>query len=148
MFAERPGGQGDALVPAEDSGDSRRGLAEKGEGPVAKSYRLVPDSFAEFSLTRVRRLTDPELLASGSYGCEGCGEHGAFGYLTTTGELLCEGCLRYQLGYEQAEENNVRLIVGSAVAAALAAGASEQLVRVAVDDALFDLARVHSELDH
>jgi len=115
---------------------------------VARSYRLVPDSFAEFSLMRVRRLTDAELLASGPYGCKGCGQHGGFGYLDARGELLCEGCLRYQLGYEQAEENNVRLIVGSAVAAALAAGASEQLVRVAVDDALYDLTRVDSDLDH
>src|SRR4051794_41499396 len=93
---------------------------------MARQHRVVPDSFAEFYATRVRRVTDGELLVTGPYGCRGCGEHAAFGYLDANRELLCEGCLRYHLGYEQAEEKTVRLIVGSAGAAAVAAGGSRE----------------------
>jgi hypothetical protein len=85
---------------------------------------------------RVRRLTDAELLARGPYSCTGCGQRAAFGSLDATGEMLCEGCLRYHHGYEQAEEWNVRLIVASAVAAALASSAPVELVRVAFEDAI------------
>jgi len=113
---------------------------------MARQNRVVPDSFAEFSARRVRRVTEAELLATGPYGCRGCGEHAAFGYLDASGELLCEGCLRYHLGYEQAEERNVRLIVGSAVAAAFAAGVPERLVRLAVEDAFCDAVRVDADL--
>src|SRR3954468_22857925 len=103
---------------------------------MARQDRLVPDSFADFHARRVRRLTDAELLITGPYGCRGCGEHAAFGYLRPGGDLLCESCLRYVLGYEQATEENDRLIVGSAVAGALAAGAPEAMIYRAVDDAL------------
>src|SRR4051794_34035592 len=88
----------------EDSGDPRGDPLERGAGPMTRQNRVVPDSFEEFSARRVRRLTEGELLATGPYGCRGCGEHAAFGYLDASGELLCEACLRYQLGYEQAEE--------------------------------------------
>jgi len=113
---------------------------------MGKPYRVVPDSFAEFYASRVRRVTSAELLAGGPYGCRGCGEHAAFGYLDEGGEMLCEGCLRYHLGYEQAEERNVRLIVGSAVAAALATGAPRELIHLAVDDALREAVRVDADL--
>jgi hypothetical protein len=112
---------------------------------MARLYRSVPDSFAEFSAARVTRLTDAELLASGPYGCRGCGTHAAVGYLDASRELLCEGCLRYQLGYEQAEERNVRLILTSAVAGALAAGAPEDMIRVAFEDALRGVVRVDAD---
>jgi hypothetical protein len=59
--------------------------------------------------------------------------------------MLCEGCLRYQLGYEQAEERNVRLILSSAVAGALAAGAPEGMIRVAFEDALRDVVRIDAD---
>src|SRR4051794_18069367 len=98
---------------------------------MARPYRFVPDSFAEFSVRRIRRLTDAELLASGPYGCRGCGAHAPFGYLDGAQDMLCEGCLRYHLGYEQAEEKNARLIVSAAVAGALAAGAPEDMIRMA-----------------
>jgi hypothetical protein len=49
-------------------------------------------------------------------------------------------CVIY-LGYEQAEERNVRLILSSAVAGALAAGA-EDMIRVAFEDALRDVVRI------
>jgi hypothetical protein len=111
---------------------------------MARPYHLVPDSFAEFSSGRVRRLTDAELLRSGPYGCRGCGEHAAFGYLDGR-DMLCEGCLRYHLGYEQAEERTVRLIVSSAIAGALAAGAPEDMIRMAVDDALCEAVRVDAD---
>src|SRR3954452_4168379 len=113
---------------------------------MPRQHRVVPDSFTEFYASRVRRLTDGETLATGPYGCRGCGEHAAFGYLDAGGEMLCEGCLRYQLGYEQAEEKNIRLIIGSAVAAALAAGAPEELVHLAVDDALREAVRINADL--
>lgn len=113
---------------------------------MSRQHRLVPDTFAEFEATRVRRLTDSELLASGPYGCGGCGEHPALGYLDTGADMLCEGCLRYHLGYEQAEERNVRLIIGSAIAAALATGAPKHLVHLAVEDALHDSVRVDADL--
>lgn len=113
---------------------------------MGKPYRVVPDSFAEFHAKRVRRLTDAEMLAAGPYGCRGCGEHAAFGYLDVTGESLCEGCLRYHLGYEQAEEKHVRLVIGAAVAAALAAGAAEEMIHLAVEDALRDAVRVDADL--
>jgi hypothetical protein len=113
---------------------------------MARPHRLVPDTFAEFYLKRVSRVTDAEMLAGGPYGCSGCGEHAAFGYLDSGGDGLCEGCLRYHLGYEQAEEKNIRLIIGSAVAAALAAGASEAMVHLAVDDALHGTVRVDADL--
>src|SRR3954451_764666 len=113
---------------------------------MAKPYRFVPDSFEKFSAGRVRRLTDAELLMTGPYGCRGCGQHAAFGYLDASGEMLCEGCLRYHLGYEQAEEKNARLIVGSAVAAAFAAGVPETVVRLAVEDAFCDAVRVVTDL--
>src|SRR3954447_8158208 len=112
---------------------------------MAKPYRFVPDSFEKFSAGRVRRLTDAELLTSGPYGCRGCSEHAAFGYLDATHEMLCEGCLRYHLGYEQAEERTVRLIVSSAIAGALAAGAPEDMIRMAVDDALCEAVRVDAD---
>ena len=113
---------------------------------MARQHRVVPDSFTEFYASRVRRLTDAETLTTGPYGCCGCGEHTAFGYLDASGEALCEGCLRYHLGYEQAEERNVRLIVGSAVAAALATGAPRELIHLAVDDALREAVRVDADL--
>ena len=113
---------------------------------MARSYRFVPDSFAEFLFARVRKLSDAELLASGPYGCVGCGQRAALGSLDGTGDALCEGCLRYHHGYEQAEEWNVRLIVASAVAAALASGAPVELVRVAVEDALCEHVRVEADL--
>src|SRR3954452_16582611 len=113
---------------------------------MARQNRVVPDSFEEFSARRVRRVTERELLLTGPYGCRGCGEHAAFGYLDASGELLCEACLRYQLGYEQAEEKTVRLIVGSAVAAAFAAGVSEKIVRLAVEDAFSDAVRVETDV--
>jgi hypothetical protein len=109
---------------------------------MARQDRVVPDSFAAFHASRVRRLTDAELLTTGPYGCRGCGEHAGFGYLRESGELLCESCLRYVLGYEQATEESVRLIVGSAVAAALAAGANEEMIYRAVDDAVGKGVRV------
>jgi hypothetical protein len=112
---------------------------------MAKPYRFVPDSFAEFSVRRVRRLTDAELLASGPYGCRGCGAHAAFGYLDGAHDMLCEGCLRYHLGYEQAEERNARFIVSAAVAGALAAGAPEDMIRMAVEDALREAVRVDAD---
>jgi hypothetical protein len=115
---------------------------------MASPFRSVPDSFAEFSATRVTRLTDTELLASGPYSCRGCGAHAAVGYLDyldAPHEMLCEGCLRYHLGYEQAEERNVRLILSSAVAGALAAGAPQDLIRVAVEDALRDAVRIDAD---
>jgi hypothetical protein len=55
---------------------------------------------------------------------------------------LCEACLRQFHGDDMKEEALVRGIVGAAVAAALDAGASEQLVQTAVDDALSDRVRV------
>jgi len=113
---------------------------------MSRQQRLVPDTFAEFDATRVRRLTDSELLATGPYGCRGCGEHPALGHLDGGAEMLCEGCLRYHLGYEQAEERNVRLIIGSAIAAALATGAPVKLVHLAVEDALRDAVRVDADL--
>ena len=113
---------------------------------MARPYRSVPHSFEEFSLRRVRRLTDAELFASGPYGCRGCGAHAAFGYLDATDEMLCEGCLRYHLGFEQAEERNVRLIIASAVAAALESGAPEEMIRIAVDDALRGVVRIEADL--
>jgi hypothetical protein len=109
---------------------------------MARQDRVVPNSFAEFHASRVRRLTDAELLNSGPYGCRGCGEHAAFGYLRASGEPLCESCLRYVLGYEQGIEESVRLIVGSGIAAALAGGATEEMVYRAVDDALGKGVRV------
>jgi hypothetical protein len=112
---------------------------------MARPYRFVPNSFEEFSSRRVRRLTDAELLISGPYGCRGCGAHAAFGYLDSTREMLCEGCLRYHLGYEQAEERSVRLIVSSAVAGGLAAGAPEDMIRMAVEDALHESVRVDAD---
>ena len=112
---------------------------------MARSYRFVPESFAEFLFLRVRTLTDAELLASGPYSCGGCGQRAAFGTLEATDELLCEGCLRYHHGYELAEEWNVRLIVASAVAAALASGAPVELVRVAVEDALCEHVRIEAD---
>src|SRR3954462_7180865 len=113
---------------------------------MARQHRVVPDSFAEFYASRVRRLTDGETLATGPYGCRGCGEQAAFGYLDASGEALCAGGLRYHLGYEQAEERNVRLIIGSAVAAALATGAPRELIHLAVDDALREAVRVDADL--
>jgi hypothetical protein len=98
----------------------------------------------EFSAARVRRLTDAELLESGPYGCRGCGGNAAFGWLDGR-DRLCEACLRYHLGYEQAEERNVRLIVSSAVAGALAAGAPEDMIRMAVEDALRETVRVDAD---
>jgi hypothetical protein len=112
---------------------------------MARPYRSVPNSFAEFSVTRVTRLTDAELFASGPYGCRGCGANAAIGYLDSTHETLCEGCLRYHLGYEQAEERNVRLILSSAVAGALAAGAPEDMIRVAFEDALRNVLRIDAD---
>ena len=112
---------------------------------MARPYRFVPDSFGEFAAGRVRRLTDAELLLSGPYSCRGCGAHAAFGYLDATREMLCEGCLRYHLGYEQAEEKNVRLILSSAVAGALAAGAPADMIRVAVEDALRQAVRFDTD---
>src|SRR3954468_7202243 len=112
---------------------------------MSRQQRLVPDTFAEFDGTRVRRLPDSELLATGPYGCRGCGEHPALGHLDGGAEMLCEGCLRYHLGYEQAEERNVRLIVSSAIAGALAAGAPEDMIRMAVEDALRETVRVDAD---
>ena len=112
---------------------------------MASPYRSVPDSFAEFFATRVTRLTDAELLASGPYGCRGCGAHAAVGYLDASHEMLCEGCLRYHLGYEQAEERNVRLILSSVVAGALAAGAPEGMIRAAFEDALRNVVRIDAD---
>jgi hypothetical protein len=112
---------------------------------MARPYRFVPDSFAEFSAGRVRRVTDAELLMSGPYGCRGCGEHAAYGYLDGARDMLCEGCLRYHHGYEQAEERSVRLIVSSAIAGALAAGAPEDMIRMAVEDALREAVRVDAD---
>jgi hypothetical protein len=112
---------------------------------MARPYRFVPGSFAEFSAGRVRRLTDAELLMSGPYGCRGCGANAAYGFLDGARDMLCEGCLRYHLGYEQAEERNARFIVSAAVAGALAAGAPEDMIRVAVEDALREAVRVDAD---
>src|SRR3954451_24816933 len=113
---------------------------------MARQHRVVPDSFAEFYASRVRRLTDGETLSTGPYGCCGCGEHTAFGYLDASGEALCEGGLRYHLRYAPAEERNVPLIVGSSVAAALATGPPQELIHLAVDDALREAVRVDAAL--
>lgn len=56
--------------------------------------------------------------------------------------IMCEACLRQFHGSDTEEERMVRAIVGAAVAAALEMGASEDLVRAAVDDAFSQRVRV------
>ncbi len=70
--------------------------------------------------------------------CESCG-----GPDPITRDGICRECLRYHHGYEEAEEALVNAMVGGAVAGALDAYVSPELITVAVHRAI----RKHSDRD-
>jgi len=86
--------------------------------------RVVPMMFEDY----VAKFFQP--LSAPGETCSGCLEHPAIA--KDTGNRYCEVCLRYSHGYDQAEEKLVRSLVQGAIAAALDAGASGELVRRAV----------------
>ena len=73
--------------------------------------------------------------------CSGCGNPVAIAR-ESNGNVYCRGCLRYSFGCDTTEEEMVRSIIGAAISAALAAGASEQLVRAAIADAMREAVHV------
>ena len=79
--------------------------------------------------------------------CEGCGRNDLRCWSEPTivkdkPMLTCEACLRYAHGCDQEEEIMVRALLGAVVRAALEQGASRELVRNAVAQALdADIAR-------
>jgi len=99
---------------------------------------LVPcdprDYFA--SLERVAEPTD---------SCDGCGETPGIYVLDPRCKPICKACAKYHLGHDQAEEKMIRSIIGAAIVAALNAGAGEELVRRAFEDALHERIRVEGE---
>ena len=86
---------------------------------------------------------DKRLTRVSGKECSGCWEAPAIA--SDGSNNYCEACLRYIFGYSQTEEKMVRSIVGAAAAAARDAGASEELVRLAVEDAFTDQVRVETE---
>jgi len=100
---------------------------------------LVPRDFDDYLAANYGPMESVSTKA-----CSGCGNSVAI-VRECNGNVYCHGCLRYSFGCDAAEEKMVRAIIGGAVAAALGAGASEELVHLAVQDALGENVRVEGD---
>ncbi len=97
---------------------------------------IVPRDFGDYLATNYGPV-----LRDSTRTCDGCGNPTTIGR-EGNGNVYCHGCLRYHFGVDTTEEEMVRSIIGAAISAALAAGASEQLVRAAIADAMREAVHV------
>lgn len=91
--------------------------------------RVVPASFEDYVDANYLLLVHPR-------GCTGC--HSGPAIARDAVNSYCEPCIRYSWGYDQAEEKLIRMMIGGALRSAAASGASETLIRAAVEAALAD----------
>ncbi len=92
-----------------------------------RTVRLnVPIRFERFLAWR-----EPGPGRPGIERCDCCGEREA-----TSPDGRCRECLRYEHGYDQAQEQVAKSILAGAVNAALDAEVGEEMIRAAVDEAI------------
>lgn len=90
----------------------------------------IPTCFEDYLAVRGLLPADPKCQR-----CSGCCREGL---PIVTSDGMCESCMRYQHGYDQAEEIVAAAILKAAVTAALEAMVPPATARTAVDEAFAD----------